>query len=113
MKLVCLNLEPVRICNFLEHVMTPAKLAFLLGCMGWTGNPHSQVETSSQQPEATLHVSSNLVVVDVVVTDAAGQPVRGLKESDFTVSDNKVAQKIASFDERSATGASKVPPVPK
>jgi VWFA-related protein len=35
--------------------------------------------------------------LDVVVTDKSGKPVTGLKQQDFTLLDNKQAQKIMSF----------------
>jgi VWFA-related protein len=38
-------------------------------------------------------------VVDVVVVDGTGDPVRGLKASDFVLVDRKTPQKIATFDE--------------
>ncbi|MDR3745873.1 MAG: VWA domain-containing protein [Acidobacteriaceae bacterium] len=51
-----------------------------------------------QQPEYTLSVSSQLVTLDVVVNDKSGQPVRGLKRSDFTVYEDNVPQPIVSFE---------------
>ena len=43
------------------------------------------------------------ITLDVTVTDAAGQPVSGLGEGDFTILDNHQAAKIVSF--RSVNGA--------
>jgi VWFA-related protein len=37
------------------------------------------------------------ITLDVVVTDKAGKPVTGLQEQDFTVLDDKLAQKVDSF----------------
>jgi VWFA-related protein len=51
-----------------------------------------------QAPTTTLHVTSRLVVVDVVVLDKAGHPVSNLNQSDFSITENKVPQKIRSFD---------------
>ena len=47
----------------------------------------------------TLHVTSREIVVDVMVTDANGQPVRGLKQTDFTIEENGKPQPIRSFRE--------------
>jgi VWFA-related protein len=47
----------------------------------------------------TLHVTSREIVVDVMVTDANGQPVRGLKRTDFTIEENGKPQPIRSFRE--------------
>jgi VWFA-related protein len=93
--------------------MTPAKFACLFGCLVWTGSLHAQVEASPRDADPVLHVSSNLVVVDIVVTDAHGQPVKGLKESDFSISEKNMAQKITSFEEHAETDPSSVRPLPK
>ena len=45
----------------------------------------------------TFHAKSNLVLVDVVATDASGAPVKGLAEADFTVLEDGKPQKIVSF----------------
>ncbi len=45
----------------------------------------------------TLQVYSRLTVVDVTVTDAKGQPVHGLKESDFTVKEDGKPQPVRNF----------------
>jgi VWFA-related protein len=63
------------------------------------------------QPEATPppgnNQSANIysfkaavrrVVVDVVVTDSKGAPVRGLSEKDFSIEEDKTPQRILSFD---------------
>lgn len=41
---------------------------------------------------------ADLVVVDVVVADKQGQPVRGLRKEDFTILDERQPQAIASFE---------------
>jgi VWFA-related protein len=47
----------------------------------------------------TLQVYSRLTVVDVTVTDAKGQPVHDLKQSDFAIKEDGNAQPINSFSE--------------
>ena len=47
----------------------------------------------------TLRVTSRETLVDVTVTDAKGQPIHGLKESDFTVKEDGKAQPLRSFQE--------------
>ncbi len=44
-----------------------------------------------------LKITSNLVVVPVSVTDAKGQPVLGLKASDFRIEEDGRAQEIAQM----------------
>src|SRR5216684_4038922 len=44
-----------------------------------------------------VRISSNLVVVPVSVTDAQGQPVQGLKQSEFHIEEDGRAQEIAQL----------------
>jgi VWFA-related protein len=48
---------------------------------------------------ATIHVYSREAIVDVLVTDDKGQPVRGLTRSDFTVEEDDKPQPIRGFYE--------------
>jgi VWFA-related protein len=45
-----------------------------------------------------VHVYTRIVVLDVVVTDAKGQPVTDLNRNDFTVVEDNQPQRIRSFD---------------
>ena len=47
----------------------------------------------------TLHVTTQLTVVNVTVTDKYGQPVHGLKQSDFIIKEDGKPQPIRNFDE--------------
>ena len=47
----------------------------------------------------TIKVTTRETILDVLVTDDKGQPVRGLKQSDFTVSEDGHPQPIRSFGE--------------
>jgi len=64
------------------------------------GNP---ADTARQAPAAatgpTLQVYSRLTVVDVTATDSKGQPVHGLKRSDFTIKEDGKEQPVSSFAE--------------
>src|SRR5579859_4537562 len=53
-----------------------------------------------KNPGLVLHVTTRLVLVDAVVLDKEGHPVKGLKSNDFTVTEDGVRQSIASFSER-------------
>ena len=64
---------------------------------------NSTAPLDSSQPVPTIHITSRAVVLDVVVTDGQGKPVHGLKPSDFTVVEDGVAQKLASFTEHGTT----------
>lgn len=69
---------------------------------------------SVSQPKYTLQANTRMVLTDVTVTDQKGNPVHGLKASDFRVFDNKEPQEIASFEEHyrndSAAGPRPVSP---
>ena len=77
--------------------------------MGRSRRPRPQV--------ATIHARySNLVVVDVVVTDSRKNPIHGLKKSDFTLMENGKLQTIRHFEEHSevlAGDGCKIAPAPK
>jgi VWFA-related protein len=74
-----------------------------LGSLGAQGqrNDTTPSETQSQTP-FQIKVASNLVVVRVVVRDAKGIPVLGLKKEDFHVFDRGKEQTIAQFDTESS-----------
>jgi len=59
-------------------------------------------QAPKQDNEATpaFRSESRLVLFDVVVTDAAGHPIRGLKPQDFTVLEDGKTQTISAFDEQ-------------
>ena len=50
------------------------------------------------QDQYTFRAVSDLVLVNVVVRDKQGQPVRGLKAGDFTVLEDGKQQQVQSFD---------------
>jgi VWFA-related protein len=56
----------------------------------------------NQDQPTTLTVSTKLVVVDIVVTDNAGNAVRGLRAEDFHLTEDGKAQAFASFEESNA-----------
>jgi VWFA-related protein len=51
------------------------------------------------QPEYTIQARVPLTYVDVVVTDAQGHPVRGLKQSDFILLEDGQPMTLNSFGE--------------
>jgi VWFA-related protein len=52
----------------------------------------------AQQPQYGLHVTSELVLVNVVVRDKKGNLVRDLKKEDFTLLEDGKRQTISTFD---------------
>lgn len=71
------------------------------------------LNAQSAPPEPTIHAHSNLVIVDVTVTDAKNIPIRDLSPSDFTVLEDGKPQKINSFEVHSASDAVTLAPVPQ
>ena len=57
-----------------------------------------EAQEPASQPSAIFRTTSNLVVLDVVVTDRAGKSVTDLTPDDFTVLEDGFAQSIASFE---------------
>jgi VWFA-related protein len=76
--------------------------------------------SASPKPEVSdlvFRSTVNRVIVDVVVTDSAGKPVRGLRQRDFEVAEDSVPQRILSFDVHDFEGAAafvppNLPPLP-
>src|ERR1035437_3829829 len=63
--------------------------------------------------ETVIHTTSNLVIVDVVVTDK-GEAIHGLDLARFHIFEDGKEQPIASFDEHRPTAAraDQAPPLP-
>lgn len=57
------------------------------------------------EADEVLRVDTDLVLVDVTVTDAGGRPVRNLKAEDFKVYDEGVERPIAFFNVQRRSGA--------
>ena len=53
---------------------------------------------SPASSELTLHTTVRRVIVDVAVTDAQGQPVRGLTSKSFSIAEDGLPQRILSFE---------------
>jgi Ca-activated chloride channel homolog len=64
--------------------------------MGQDKKP-KQGQRPAQDPDDPLKLHSDLVVVNLVVTDASGQYARGLSAKDFTVLEDNSPQSINSF----------------
>jgi VWFA-related protein len=68
------------------------------------------VFAQNSPPVSSLTTSTQLVVVDVVVTDSKQNPVHNLSSSDFTVLENNAPQRIKSFEEHKAVDTKPEPP---
>ncbi len=63
-----------------------------------TQNPQSAVRNPQSQRPFTIRTATDLVLVDVKVTDRSGKPVKGLKPEQFSVLEDGKPQEVASFD---------------
>lgn len=65
----------------------------------------AQSAAPAESPITTLRVTSRQVYLDVVVRDAAGQPVRGLTKDDFQIQEDGHAQQADFSRHTLATGS--------
>jgi VWFA-related protein len=97
--------------------MTAKALAFVLMLSMTLGVSAQQLgqNTSGQQNMPTFQVSSQLVVETVKVTGKNGEPVEGLKEKDFAVTEDGAPQTISVFEYQKFEDvvAEPQPPLPK
>jgi len=63
-----------------------------------------QVFSGGQQPDEVVKVDTDLVSLDVVVNDAAGRPVRNLRQEDFKVYVDGVEQPLSFFQVERRSG---------
>ncbi len=68
---------------------------------------HANAQEAPANSGVTLKATSNLVVVDVVVTDGHHNPVHDLHASDFNLEENGAAQHIRNFEEHRYTASAK------
>jgi VWFA-related protein len=67
-------------------------------------------DTAPPASTFTLKVQSDLVLTDVVIRDRkTGEPVRGLKRSDFTILENGKPQDVTTFDAQDVNQALQLP----
>jgi VWFA-related protein len=74
-----------------------------------TASPLIRAQQQQPRPDYTLQASSRLVLTDVVVTDSKGNPVHGLKSSDFQILDDNKPQILASFEEHATAPVALLP----
>lgn len=59
--------------------------------------PKSQTEVKPADDEDVVRITSNLIQIDVVVTDKKGKPIPNLKPEDFEIFENDKKQNITTF----------------
>jgi VWFA-related protein len=91
----------------LRGPMNPRSSTLVLAVFLWLGallhpaqsQEQSTAQTQPGQSTYAFHTDTRVVLTDVTVTDANGDPVHGLPQSVFRIFDNKEPQVIASFEE--------------
>ena len=73
-------------------------LPLLLGGIAWLVPLYYPSVSAQDVPSTALKVQSQLVILDVVVTDQAGNVVTNLSRNDFEVFENGIPQEIRNFD---------------
>lgn len=80
-------------CAAFRIALVPAVVLGAVSLFAQTQKPESDAQ---QAP--TIRMTSRLVILDVVVTDKSDRPVNDLKQSDFTIYEDKKPQEIFSFE---------------
>jgi VWFA-related protein len=99
--------------------MTSLRIAFLSNVLACVLVPAtvpclSQSVQPEPAPAETLHASTQLVIVDVVVEDKSGHPIHGLTRDNFVLTEQKKPQTVRNFEEHSAASEKKPgPPMPQ
>ena len=92
-----------------SHIRSLMYVPFLALCVLTAGARVASAQGAGEPHTATttIKVQANLVVLDVVVTDAKGNTVPDLEQKDFTITQDGAPQTIRSFDSWSSR-----PPLP-
>ena len=91
--------------RFVPCLLGPAFAALCFATLAAQSPQPDKTAPAPQTPPnavATLHSGTQLVVVDVVVTDKNHKPVHDLKAADFALTEENLPQSIKHFEEHSA-----------
>jgi VWFA-related protein len=69
--------------------------------------------TPAQETTPLVRSNTRVVLLDVVVTDKSGNPVRALNQSDFTILEDGKPQKISSFEPPPSSSSAVLPTSPR
>lgn len=87
--------------GFLNVRLLSALTVILLGPFWWPCISRAQISSADKtlKEPPSFHLESNLVIVRIVVRDAGGHSVTGLKREDFKLFDQGKEQAISQFEE--------------
>src|ERR1700759_2564887 len=60
---------------------------------------HAGIRATAQDDNGRILVNVNLVQLNVAVTDSKGRYISGLNPQDFVISEDRIPQKVATFEE--------------
>jgi VWFA-related protein len=92
-------------------MLSKISLLFLLSSLTLLAQSPVQAPQTAQSG-VTLRAGTQLVVVDVVVTDKSQNPIRNLKASDFALLESGHPQQIKSFEEHTVQATKPIPSMP-
>ena len=68
-------------------------------CLGILLSSGGAARFAAQDGGMRLRVRVNLVQLNVAVTDSKGNYITGLRPEDFVITEDKIPQKLATFEE--------------
>jgi VWFA-related protein len=83
--------------------MTKRSFAFFSICSGLLLLLCGEPQPAAQDESSNFRVNVVLVQLNVAVTDRKGNYIAGLRPEDFTITEDKIPQKIATFEEGNGT----------
>jgi TonB family protein len=92
--------------TFSSRLVLALGLAVLTGFVAFAERRTQSQPSAPSNPQQTRFIETDVVTVDVVVTDRLGQQVLGLGASDFSLLENNVTQPIENFSVVPASGPS-------
>ena len=100
--------------SFSLTVIRVSVLSIALGALAWwpclsqttqqAQRPRKVFSQPEQEPEDVLRIDTDLVSVDVTVTDNDGRPVRNLRKEDFKLISDGVEQPLSFFQVENRAG---------
>jgi VWFA-related protein len=98
---------PLALLVLLTPQCLPAQQSFT-SVAATSQSPAGQLPQPAASDIPTIRTTSRLVVLNVVVTDTDGNPIKGLKPSTFTLREDGVPQKLTSVTEFSSSPVASV-----
>jgi VWFA-related protein len=96
------------------NIWRPLSIAMVCATLLAQQQTQPASQQTPQQPNsapATFQATSQLVILDVTVTDKNGKPIEGLTVNDFTVSEDNVPQILKVCDPQKLVDTATPPPV--